>query len=305
MRRTTTTTTAVAAAALLAAGVIAPTAASASDGSSKKSSDSRLEAVGLSDGGTALVSFRTDRAKNVKHLGVVQGLAGDASLVGIDHRVQNGELYGLGNAGGIYTIDGTTAVKVGQLSVALSGAAFGVDFNPAANALRVVSDTGQNLRQPFPAAVAGVFSDGPAAGAATVVDGSLTNPAAPPATGTTPATGVTAVAYTNNDLDPDTSTVLHDIDTVLDRLSLQVPANAGTLSPVGNLLVDAGLDSGFDIYSTVRDGRSVAVEGFAVTQPGSAGAYRLYSINLATGEAAEIGSFEKDVTDIAIPLDQR
>ena len=31
----------------------------------------------------------------------------------------------------------------------LEGENFGVDFNPAANALRIVSDTGQNLRQPF------------------------------------------------------------------------------------------------------------------------------------------------------------
>ena len=300
MRRTTSA--AVAAAALLTVGVLAPTA-SASDDSSKKSG-SRLEAVGLTSGGTALVSFTTDKA-NAKHLGAVAGLAGDTKLVGIDYRVQNGKLYGLGEAGGIYTISGTAATKVGQLSVALSGGTYGVDFNPAANALRVVSDNGQNLRQPFPAAVGGVFSDGPAAGAATVVDGALTNPATPPATGTVPATGITGAAYTNNDLDADTSTVLHDLDTALNRLSLQVPANAGTLSPVGNLLVDASTDSGFDIYSTVRDGRTVAVEGFAVSKPANDAAYRLYSINLATGEAADRGSFDKDVTDIAIGLNQR
>ena len=74
-------------------------------------------------------------------------LAGDQSLVGVDYRVQDGKLYGVGNAGGIYTLGGdASATKVGQLTVALSGTSFGVDFNPAANRLRVVSNTGQNLR---------------------------------------------------------------------------------------------------------------------------------------------------------------
>ena len=54
-----------------------------------------------------------------------------------------------------------------------------------------------------------------------------------------------------------------------------------------------------------RDGRTVAVEGFAVSKPANDAAYRLYSINLATGEAADRGSFDKDVTDIAIGLNQR
>jgi hypothetical protein len=39
-----------------------------------------------------------------------------------------------------------TATKVSQLTVPLSGGAFDMDFNPAANRLRVISDSGQNLR---------------------------------------------------------------------------------------------------------------------------------------------------------------
>ena len=38
------------------------------------------------------------------------------------------------------------AVKKSQMGVALAGASFGVDFNPTVDGLRVVSDTGQNLR---------------------------------------------------------------------------------------------------------------------------------------------------------------
>ena len=33
-----------------------------------------------------------------------------------------------------------------QLTIPLDGTVFGVDFNPAADRLRIISDTGQNLR---------------------------------------------------------------------------------------------------------------------------------------------------------------
>jgi Domain of unknown function (DUF4394) len=35
---------------------------------------------------------------------------GDTELIGIDYRVQDGKLYGVGDAGGIYVIDPSTAV---------------------------------------------------------------------------------------------------------------------------------------------------------------------------------------------------
>jgi len=108
--------------------------------------------------------------------------------VGIDFRVANGLLYALGDQGGIYTVDDddASATKVDQLDIALVGDFFGVDFNPAADALRVISDQGQNLRHPFA---------GPTAGT-TVMDGTL-NYVGPPAV--SPALGVTGAGYTNND----------------------------------------------------------------------------------------------------------
>ena len=107
---------------------------------------SGLRAVGLT-ADQKLVLFRVDRPGAAVPLGKVDGLKGDKSLVGIDFRVQNGKLYAVGDAGGIYTIgEAAPATKVSQLTVALAGHAFGVDFNPAANRLRVISDTGQNLR---------------------------------------------------------------------------------------------------------------------------------------------------------------
>ncbi|MFI9757876.1 DUF4394 domain-containing protein [Streptomyces sp. NPDC051963] len=256
----------------------------------------RLTAIGLT-ADQRLVSFRTDRPDRTLPLGKVNGLAGDTKLVGIDYRVQNGKLYGVGDRGGIYTIReiGAKATKVSQLSVALQGGAFGVDFNPAANRLRVIGDTGQNLRHNIddPAGA-------PAAGT-TAVDGTLTNPPVPPATVGATAQGVTGAAYTNNDLSQTTATTLFDVDTVNDQVSVQSPANAGNLAPTGKLGVDAGPSAGFDIYTSTRSGANTAYGVFKV-----GGAQRLYRVDLLNGSVTRAGTFDggRAVVDLALPLKQ-
>jgi len=248
-----------------------------------------LNVVGLV-GGTSLVSFSTDNL-GIRDNRAVTGLAGDRKLVGIDYRVQDGKLYGVGDAGGVYTLDDAgAATKVKQLSAKLSGTNFGVDFNPAANALRVISDTGQNLRQPFADAAA-----------PTANDKALTNPAAPPATDPTPAKGATSAGYTNNDQDNATATALFVLDTTADRVSIQSPANAGTFAPMGGLGVDAGPAAGFDIYGPAAgaSGEPMALATLQVN-----GDYGLYRINLLTGKAESMGALTEQVTDIAVPLDQ-
>ncbi|WP_219815442.1 DUF4394 domain-containing protein [Arthrobacter sp. B0490] len=252
-----------------------------------RSRAAKLRVIGLADAGTKLVQFDANKPGKVRSSIGVGGLTGgDTRLIGIDYRVQDGNLYGVGNntaSAGVYLINPDTGVatQVTRLTVPLSGTTFGVDFNPAANALRVVSDSGQNLRQPFASA-----------GAATVADGTLSY--APPAI----ATGVNGAAYTNNDLDPNTATTLYDLDTALDQIALQSPANAGSLAATGKLAVDATGDTGFDIYSTIRDGSTVEVMGFA-TINGS-----LYEIALFNGKATSLGTIGVPVTDLAIPLNQ-
>lgn len=248
----------------------------------------KLRVVGLAGGGTELVQFNPLKPGTVSNRVPVTGLTGgDTSLVGIDYRVQDGSLYGVGNtaaSAGVYSINTSTGVAtpVTRLTVALSGTSFGVDFNPAANALRVISDTGQNLRQPFATP-----------GAATVADGALSYAA--PAV----ATGVNGAAYTNNDLDANTATTLFVLDTALDQIAIQSPANAGSLAPTGKLGVDAAGVTGFDIYSVLRNGSSVGSIGLAAVN-GS-----LYEVGLLNGTATRLGTLGAGVTDIAIPLVQR
>jgi Domain of unknown function (DUF4394) len=82
----------------------------------------------------------------------VTGLVPGTTLVGIDFRPATpGTLVGVGQlpggSGNVYTIDTSTgAAAVINTIPTLTGAAFGVDFNPVPNALRIVSDAGQNLR---------------------------------------------------------------------------------------------------------------------------------------------------------------
>jgi hypothetical protein len=251
----------------------------------------RLGVFGLTDDGR-LIGFRSDNPKRARSIANISGLTGsDTRLVGIDFRVQDGNLYGVADGGGVYRIDTTTAAAtfVNALSIPLSGTRFGVDFNPAADRLRIVSDTGQNLAHNVNA------------GGVTAMNGALTY-TAPPAAPVV-ALGVTGAAYTNNDLNqPATGTTLFDLDTTLDQIVVQSPPGNGILVATGQLRVDADSWAGFDIYTSVKNGVAVANHGFASLSVD--GRYGFFRIDLLTGLATRLGVFDDNVVDIAIPLDQ-
>jgi len=259
------------------------------DGRSGHDSGNRadnLEVVGLTID-HRLICFDEKRPEDATTIGQIFGLVLDSSLVGIDFRPANGVLYGLGNAGGVYTLslDTAQATLRSRLNVTLAGSFFGVDFNPTVDRLRIISDVGQNLR-------------------VNVENGATTTDDPINYTAGTPTSGVTAVAYTNNDSDPNTATTLYDIDSALDQVAIQAPPNAGTLNPTGKLNVNTTVDVGFDIYSFVSDGSTVGVRGLATLVTG--GQIGLYQITLITGKATLSGKFSpRDaVIDIAIPLAQ-
>ncbi len=265
---------------------------SCASGSPTRSSFDRsrtLQVVGLT-GDNRLVCFNEFAPRDARNINFVSNLSGgDTFLIGIDFRVQDRRLYGVGNAGGVYMIDTSNAVAtlVNRLSVALDGSeSYGVDFNPAADRLRITSSRGQNLRHNLNP------------GGVTIADGALNY-----APGTT-ALGIVGSAYTNNDLDANTATTLYALDSTLDQIALQSPPNNGTLAATGKLTVDASLVAGFDIYSKIRDGVTVEVQALASIKAAD-GSIGLYSVRLPTGKATSRGSFGANVvTDIAIPLNQ-
>ena len=213
----------------------------------------------------------------------IAGLAEGEMLIGIDFRPANGVLYGVGRIGSdpvgqLYTIDvySGAATPVGARTIPLNGMAFGFDFNPVPDRLRIVSDAGQNIRvNPDNGAVAGT-------------DTNLAYAAmGDPNSGRTPR--VVAVAYTNPENDPQTNTALHDLD--VDRaadmgangdvLDIQVPPNGGVLNTVGRLGVDADDFTAFDIGPDN--------EGLAAIRPAGSQYSRLYYIDLPSGQAVDLG----------------
>lgn len=206
-----------------------------------------------------LVRFNSASPGTVVTVGTITGMQTGESVVGIDFRPATGELYVLGSNSRLYILNRNTAAAtfVATLSVALSGVSFGMDFNPVPDRLRVVSNTGQNLRINV--------NDG-----VTIADGPL-NPGTP---------NVTAAAYTNN-FNGATTTTLYVIDTNSDTLFIQNPPNNGTLVSVGPLGVNATDSNGFDIDS----GENIAYA--VLTVGGSTG---LYTINLSSGAATLLGA---------------
>jgi hypothetical protein len=114
---------------------------------------------------------------------------GAETIFDIDRRPENGLLYGFGSAGNLYLVDPITGAAT--LNAALTGVdldpggtRFSIDFNPTVDRLRIISNTGQNLRLT------------PGTGT-TSVDGPLNGA----------STGAVSVAYTNN-IGTATTTVL-------------------------------------------------------------------------------------------------
>ncbi|MFI0480800.1 DUF4394 domain-containing protein [Actinomadura sp. 9N215] len=242
----------------------------------------KLNAYGISSDGTLMAGFKTDNPQVLDWVRNPVGLVTDTSLIGIDFRVQDGKLYAVGNYGGIYTVSldagsECTLTKVSQLTVALKGTYFGVDFNPAADRLRLISDTGQNLRHDLNTNT-------------TAIDSPLS------------ATNVTAAAYTNNDLNPDTATTLFDVGTDTDQVVIQSPPNNGTLVATGSLGVNAGPNAGLDIYSDLSKGKTISNSAFGTFVPAGGGA-TFYTADPLTGAATPVGRFPLAITDVAIALD--
>lgn len=189
--------------------------------------------------GRTLVLFDRRHRKDV----AIKGLARDERVVGIDVRPATDDLYGVSSANRVFTIDPYSG-RIGNpqaltdalgATVSLSGAFFGVDFNPSVDRLRIVSDSDQNLRVNVDTGLA-------------AVDTPLQYPAGDRNAGQDPA--VAAVGYTFADLGGPTA--LYDVDSARDTFALQNPPNAGTLNSIGPVGLDVGAQGGFDIAGKDR-----------------------------------------------------
>ncbi len=240
---------------------------------------------GVTDTNT-LVRFAPGTPQTVATVGTITGLQAAETVQGIDFRPADGDLYALGSSGRVYRLNAGTGGVVASRALAadpadatapfaaLSGTAFGVDFNPVPDRLRIVSDQEQNLRLNVDTAQ-GVTTD----------------------ENLTPLGNVVAAAYTSNFAGA-TSTALYAIDSNSDSL-VRIGAdpavggacpgatgnpNCGVVTVVGSL--GGGLDTsalaGFDIAG--------GHNGLALAALRVGGSSNLYSVNLASGAATQVGT---------------
>lgn len=205
---------------------------------------------------------------------MITGLQAGEDVLGIDMRPATGQLYALGSTSRIYAINmssgAATMMGSGPFTPALNGTSFGFDFNPTVDRIRVVSNTGQNLRLH------------PVTGVVAAVDPSL-NPGMPT---------VDAAGYTNSFAGASTTT-LYDIDHTSDMLLMQNPANAGTLVGVGSLGIDINAANGFDIGGTSNKAWGLFTVGSNTS---------LYSVNLSSGMVTMLSPFAAGVKGFAVGL---
>ncbi len=227
----------------------------------------------------------------------ITGLNAGETLLGIDFRPKDGLLYGMTSGARIVTIDTATGAATFKFALAadaadttapyaaVSGTAFAVDFNPVADRLRVISNTGQSLRINVDTG-------------ATTTDGAINRLNATPT--------VTGAAYTNS-IAGATTTMLIDLDTASDSLALQNPPNDGTLTNLGAL----GLDVAGDVALDIAGGANGLV--LAALRTSATGGSSLYRVDLVTGAAvlvngaatpatSTVGTAATGLRDIAISI---
>jgi Domain of unknown function (DUF4394) len=224
-----------------------------------------------------LISFNVRKPDQLVSIRNISGLPAGVSLVGIDFRPKTGDLYGVGSNSVVYRVNPQTAIAIAEnvapgtppmdvpFAPALNGTKFGIDFNPAPDAIRVVSDAQQNQRL---APDAGTVIGG-------VADGNL-NPGLPQVVG---------AAYTNSTFNftqpAATAVQLYVLDRAQNQVCLQNPPNAGTLTMCQPLDgVRLGRDTGWDIagpedigYLATNDRR---------------GRTTLFTVDETTGETSKI-----------------
>jgi hypothetical protein len=208
-------------------------------------------------------------------------ISGADQVVGIDVRPADGKLYGLTAGGQLVVIDHMSG-KATPGSMLSQKVALGprpvVDFNPAADRLRVIGADGQSLRINV--------DDG-----ATTVDKPLNYDAADANNGKKPM--IAAGSYTNSAKGAKSTELFH-VDGATGALVLQSPPNDGVLKTRGVVGGVANLGDAVMDIDNEAEGKNTAWLIAGGT---------LYTIDLATGKATQVGAVKGmngKLVDIAV-----
>ncbi len=202
----------------------------------------------------------------------------DTPVWGIDVRPADGMLYGVSAQGTVVTIDpesGKTTEKSKLETMLKDGVVATIDFNPAADRLRIMGDDGTSLRVNV--------DDGKV-----TTDGSHTFKDGDKMAGKTAK--IVAGAYTNSKNGPKPEkTQLFNID-ASGSLVLQDPPNDGVLNTIGSIGMTPTGPVAFNIVAS--EGKNDAWLAHGGT---------LYSVDMKTGAAKEAVKLDVtgEVTDLA------
>lgn len=210
-------------------------------------------------------------------------------LVAIDRRLLNNQLYGLGynattKAVSLYAIQPEInhAFPIGApqtFATDITGTTFGMDFNPVADRVRVVTSTGQNFRMN---PNNGLIVDGTPITLAKDRDADLNGG----------ATTASECAYTNNELLPAGITTLYTVSG--GNLYLQNPPNNGTL---GTAIAITGVQTihGFDLDPSVdapaANAAVTAGKGYVIATATGQTAQQAGLVDLVSGAFTSLGTF--------------
>lgn len=237
-----------------------------------------------------LIAFNAGQPRRILERKPLTGLTFGESIVGIDFRVARGVLYALADSGRLYTLDTASgalkAVGAPPPQWPGRGSVYGMDFNPAVDRIRVVTEAGRNLRL-HPDTNAMVDFD-------PVTEGVQPDPdvafdSSDPNAGKRPA--LVGAAYTYNKRD-DKLTTNFALDRTTGALLTQgsregqanaVHPNTGRLFTVGSLGLASFEDAAFDI----ADASNKALAAIRTTADSMT---RLYTIDLVGGRATLVGT---------------
>jgi hypothetical protein len=216
-----------------------------------------------------LITWDSSNPANILSGVAMQGMMPNETMIGLDTRPNNNQVYAVGSFGHLYTLNTTTGqatqVGAGSFMPALNGSQFGVDWNPVSDQVRIVSNAHQNL----------VVSPTGAVTAQTNIAAQASDE------GANSSPNVVHLAYSNN-THGQTTTTLFGIDTGRDRLVMFPNPSNGQYSTVGALGFDATELGGFDISGA-------SGTAFATFTNANQSRTTFGTVNLTTGAFTQIG----------------
>lgn len=221
----------------------------------------------------ALVAFDATNPSTFTSVHAITGLAVGEIVVGTCVRPTDGALFAVGSTSRVYEIQADTgfASPVGGFlfSPPLDGTDFGLTFDPSATTLRLTSDTGQSLALD------------PSTGGVSAVGQRLVYAAGDVNAGA--SAGIVGLAYVTSQQN---GSKLYGIDLargLLAWIDVQTTGTVHTVGPLGVSGIVTGGFTGFDVSAST----GVA---YAELAPQNGSVSYLYSVNLATGAATQVGS---------------